>query len=130
MEVDRNKKNIRVKSPKQLIQSVGHAFTGFFTALKSEASLQIQTTLGTIAIGLGFYFKISTTEWIFVILSIAAVLTAETVNSSIEELADRVTMDKDPMIKKVKDMAAGAVLISAIASLIIGCLIFIPKFIQ
>jgi len=130
VEVDRNKKNIRVKSPKQLIQSVGHAFTGFFTALKSEASLQIQTTLGTIAIGLGFYFKISTTEWIFVILSIAAVLTAETVNSSIEELADRVTMDKDPMIKKVKDMAAGAVLISAIASLIIGCLIFIPKFIQ
>ena len=119
-----------MKSPKQLIQSVSHAFTGFFTALKSEASLQIQTTLGTIAIGLGFYFKISTTEWIFVILSIAAVLTAETVNSSIEELADRVTMDKDPMIKKVKDMAAGAVLISAIASLIIGCLIFIPKFIQ
>ena len=66
----------------------------------------------------------------FVVLSISAVLTTETINSSIEELADRVTLEKDPMVKKVKDMAAGAVLITAIASLIIGCLIFIPKFIQ
>lgn len=119
-----------MKSPKQLIQSIGHAIAGFFTALKSEASLKIQTSLGLIAIGLGIYFEITTTEWMFVTLSIAAVLTTETVNSSIEELADRVTLENDPMIKKVKDMAAGAVLISAIASLVIGCLIFIPKFIQ
>ena len=117
-------------SPKQLIQSIGDAFYGFFTALKSETSLKIQFTLGIIAIGLGFYFKINTTEWMFVVLSISAVLTTETINSSIEELADRVTLEKDPMVKKVKDMAAGAVLITAIASLIIGCLIFIPKFIQ
>lgn len=119
-----------MKSPKQLIKSVGHAFTGFFTALKSETSLKIQTSIGIIAIGLGFYFQINTTEWILVILSISAVLTTETVNSSIEELADRVTKENDPMIKKVKDMAAGAVLVTAIASIIIGCLIFIPKFIQ
>ena len=119
-----------MKSPKQLIQSIGHAFYGFYTALKSEASLKIQTTMGLIAIGLGFYLNINTTEWILVILSISAVLTTETINSSIEELADRVTLEKDPMIKKVKDMAAGAVLITAIASIIIGCLIFIPKFIQ
>ena len=119
-----------MKSPKQLIQSVGHAFYGFYTAIKSEASLKIQSTIGLIAIVLGIYFEINTTEWMFVVLSIAAVLTAETINSSIEELADKVTLEKDPMIKKVKDMAAGAVLISAIASLIIGCLIFIPKFIQ
>jgi diacylglycerol kinase len=119
-----------VKSPKQLIQSIGDAFYGFFTALKSETSLKIQFTLGIIAIGLGFYFKISTTEWMFVVLSISAVLTTETINSSIEELADRVTLEKDPMVKKVKDMAAGAVLITAIANKIICFLIFITKFIK
>ena len=118
-----------MKTPKQLIQSVGHAFNGFFIALKSEASLKIQFTLGLIAIGLGFYFEVSQTEWMFIIVSIVAVLSTETVNSSIEELADRVTLDKDPMIKKVKDMAAGAVLVTALGALLIGCIIFIPKFI-
>ena len=118
-----------MKSPKQLAHSVGHAFRGFFIALKSETSLKIQTSLGIIAIGLGIYLKITTTEWIFIVLCISAVLTTETINSSIEELADRVTLENDPMIKKVKDMAAGAVLIAASAALLIGAIIFIPKFI-
>ena len=80
-----------MKSPKQLIQSVGNAFYGFFTALKSETSLKIQFTLGIIAIGLGFYFKISTTEWMFVVLSISAVLNTETINL-IERVFPEVTL--------------------------------------
>ena len=118
-----------MKSPAQLLKSIGHAFTGFFTALKDETSLKIQSTLGLIAVFFGFYFNISSTEWMAVVICIAAVLSAETMNSALENLADRITQEQDPYIKKAKDMGAGAVLVVATASIIIACIIFIPKFI-
>lgn len=117
-----------MKSPKQLLKSIGHAFTGFFTALKDETSLKIQLTLGVLAIAFAFYFQISSVEWIAVVLCIAAVLSAETMNSAIENLSDKITLEQDPYIKKAKDMGAGAVLVVATASIIIACIIFIPKF--
>lgn len=118
-----------MKSPAQLLKSIGHAFTGFFTALKEETSLKIQLSLGVIAVFLGFYFDISSSEWMAVVLCIAAVLSAETMNSAIENLSDKITREQDPYIKKAKDMGAGAVLVVATASIVIACIIFIPKFI-
>ena len=118
-----------MKSPTQLLKSIGHAFTGFFTALKDETSLKIQLTLGLAAVFFGFYFNISSTEWMAVVICIAAVLSAETMNSAVENLADRITKEQDPYIKKAKDMGAGAVLVVATASIIIAFIIFIPKFI-
>lgn len=118
-----------MKSPKQLIQSIGNAFNGFWIALKEESSLKIQLFLGTIAVVLGFYFSISTTEWFAVILCISAVLSAEVMNSAIENLSDKITKENDSYIKKAKDMGAGAVMVAALASIIIACIIFIPKFI-
>ena len=72
-------------------------------------------------------FGLSTFEWIAVILCIGAVLAAEGVNSAIEALCDKVSPEYDEAIKHTKDLAAGAVLILAVMSVIVGLLIFVPK---
>lgn len=78
---------------------------------------------------LGFILKLSNWEWVAVILSCGLVLGAEAVNTAIEYLANYCTTEKNEQIRKVKDIAAGAVLICAIAALAVGLIIFIPKFI-
>jgi diacylglycerol kinase len=80
-----------------------------------------------IAILLGILLKISLTEWMMVILVIGLVITLEIVNSAIESLADYVSPGKHDLIKKVKDLSAGGVLVSAISAVIIGLIIFLPK---
>ena len=69
-------------------------------------------------------------EWIAVILCIGAVLAAEGVNSAIEALCDKVSPEYDEAIKHTKDLAAGAVLILAVMSIIVGLLIFVPKILS
>lgn len=78
----------------------------------------------------GFAFNISTTEWISVIFAIGTVLAAEAVNSSIEAIADLVSPGYNEAIKRTKDLAAGAVLILAIAAAIVGLIIFVPKVME
>mgnify|MGYP001508453520 CR=1 FL=1 len=72
-------------------------------------------------------FGLSRMEWIAVTIVIGAVLAAEAVNSSIEALADLVSPEYNEAIKRTKDLAAGAVLLMAIAAAIVGFVIFIPK---
>ena len=75
----------------------------------------------------GFSFGLSQTEWMAVVIVIGAVLSAEAINSSIESLADLVSPEYNEAIKKTKDLAAGAVLIMAIAAAIVGSIISFPK---
>jgi diacylglycerol kinase len=75
----------------------------------------------------GFFFNLDQTEWILILICFAIVLSFEIINSAIEKLCDLVCPDFNLTIKKVKDMAASAVLLSAIISFIIGCIIFLPK---
>lgn len=79
------------------------------------------------AICFGFLLKIGSKEWIAIIFSISLVFSFELINSAVEKLADVVSPEIHPVIKKAKDLAAAAVLVSSIAALIIGLLIFIPK---
>ena len=83
-----------------------------------------------IAIILGIVLKISNIEWIAIIMVIGLVFSIEIINSAIENLADFVSPNYNEIIKKVKDLSAAAVLISALVSLIIGIIIFIPKIIE
>ena len=69
-------------------------------------------------------------EWIGVIFSIGLVFSLEIINSSIENIADFISPEKHKMIKKIKDLSASGVLISAITALIIGLIIFIPKILK
>lgn len=111
------------------LKSFGHAFNGLKTAFKGEHNLRIHLVAAILVVILGIYFKIEIVEWLILTLTIGFVIAMELLNSSIENLADYACKEQHPMIKKVKDIAAGAVLVSAISALIVGLLVFIPKLI-
>ena len=79
-----------------------------------------------IAILLGFILAITAIQWLVILLCIGAVFALEIINTAIEALVDHLHPERHPKIGLVKDLAAGAVLIAAILSLIIGCIIFLP----
>lgn len=107
-----------------------HAFRGLRNLIKTERNFKIQLLILFLVILLGIFFKITSTEWIFIILSSILVLSFEALNSSVEKLADTITLESNPKIKWVKDVSAAAVLIGAIGSVLVGCIIFIPYIIK
>jgi diacylglycerol kinase len=108
------------------IKAFSFAIAGMIRAIKTQHALWIQLTVAVIIICLGFYLKISNTDWRWLSLAITMVLAVETMNTAIEFLADAVTKDRHPLIGQAKDIAAGAVLISAIGAAAIGALTFWP----
>ena len=111
------------------LNSFKYAFTGIGTFFKTQTHPKIHLFAAIAVIAAGFVFEVSATEWLVLILAIALVLAAEAFNSALEMLCDKVTTEEHPLIKNVKDISAGAVLMSAITSVIIGLIIFIPKVI-
>ncbi|MBD3862181.1 diacylglycerol kinase [Olleya marilimosa] len=109
------------------LKSVGYAFKGMLLLLKTEASIQIQFCIAIIVTVAGFYFKISSTEWIMQCFAIGLVMSVEGVNTAIEAIADFVHPEHHEKIGFIKDIAAGAVFIASIAASIIGLIIYIPK---
>lgn len=107
--------------------SFSNAFAGISEAFKTQVNLKIHALIAITAITLGFYLKISTTEFLILILTIGTVVVAEMANTAIEQLSDAVTRDHNDYIKMAKDVAAGSVLLTAAFSVIIGIIIFIPK---
>lgn len=77
----------------------------------------------------GWFYHLAINEWLWIILAIGLVLVAELLNTAMEILVDLVSPDFNIQAGKVKDVAAGAVVVAAIISFLIGALIFIPKFI-
>ncbi len=110
------------------LKGCGYALKGAWMLLRNEASIQVQAVIAIIMTFAGFYFELSTSEWIFQILSIGLVMSIEGLNTAIEEIADFVHPDFHNKIGFIKDVAAGAVFIAAITAIIIGCIIYIPKF--
>lgn len=108
------------------IKSFGYAFKGIASLLKKEHNAWIHCLAIVVVTSLGFYFHISPTEWCIVLLCFGMVLAAEGFNTAIERLVDLVSPERHPVAGDVKDVAAGAVLICAIAAAIIGCIIFLP----
>lgn len=109
------------------VQAFGYAVQGI-KGLLNEPHFRFHTLAFCAVIALGFYFDVGKMEWIALLLCSALVLGLEALNSGIENLADAVHPDENPLIKKCKDASAGAVLISAIFAAIIGLVIFIPHF--
>ncbi len=106
------------------------AFAGLRTLFREEHNARIHVLAAVIAIALGFAMKISSNEWILLIGAISLVFICELINTSLEALADFVSPEKHPQIKKVKDLAAASVLISALSALIVGIILFLPKIIN
>jgi len=109
------------------LKSVGYAFKGAYLLITTEASLKVQFFIGVLMTLAGFYYQLSTTEWIIQILTIALIMALEGINTAIEEIADFVHPDYHKKIGLIKDLAAGAVFIFAIAAVIVGCIIYYPK---
>jgi diacylglycerol kinase (ATP) len=111
------------------IRSLKFAFKGAYLLLTTEHSIMVQFSLGIIMTILGFVMHISATEWMFQLLAVGMVLVAESLNTGIEKLCDFVHIDYHERIGFIKDISAGAATFAAIIALIIGCIIYIPKFI-
>jgi len=119
-------KNLKEKKH-TLFASFKCAFRGVGEAWISEKSLRIHFYLAFLVIILGFIFQISRTEWLFITMIIALVLTTEMVNTAVEKILDLVCKEANGEVRFIKDLFAAIVLIAALGSLIIGAIIFIPK---
>ena len=115
---------------KKLINSFKYAFTGMWSAYKSERNMKIHIAVAILVILFGVFLQISTYEWIACIVCFAMVIGSEMLNTAIETFVDIAMPKKDERAKKAKDVAAGGVLVFAIGSAIIGSIIFIPKIID
>ncbi len=104
------------------------AFQGLYHLFRGQPNAWIHLVAAVGVIVAGILFHLSTSEWLFIICAIGFVFSTELVNSAMEELVNKVSPEKHPMAGKIKDLAAGAVLVAAIIAAIIGSIIFIPKF--
>jgi diacylglycerol kinase len=113
----------------RLIKSFGYAISGIAYAAKTQLNFKIHLA-ALIIVGLaGWYFHLSASEWLCVILAAGLVLVAELLNTAIEILVDLVSPGFNAQAGKVKDVAAGAVLVAACIAVVVGAIIFIPKLI-
>ncbi len=110
-----------------LASSFKFGFEGIAAAASKERNVQIHLGISVIVILLGFIFSINKYEWIAVILSIGGMISMEMMNTAIERTVDMYTKEYHPLAKQAKDIAAGAVLVFAIASVMIGLIIFLPR---
>lgn len=126
-----NKTPKRIKDEGNFIErywkSFCHAIDGIIYCIKYEHNMIIIMLSAILVTILGFVFKITTSEWLFVITMIGAISACEMINSSIEALVDLTTQEINPLAKISKDTASSASLILCIISLIGGLIIFIPK---
>ena len=114
---------------KKCIKSFSYAIRGLQHALVHEQNFKIEVFCAVAVIGCTFIFTISKIEWFVVMLNIAAVLTAELFNTAIESLCNMIHRATHPSIKIIKDVSAGAVVVTALSAFTCGCIIFIPHII-
>lgn len=120
-----------VEKNKKFINSVEFAITGLKTVYKDERNMRSHTIVGMLVVLLGFIVRLSLSEWLWILLSIFMVIVMEIINTAFENVVDMVTNKHfHPLGKKIKDMAAGAVLITSFFALVVGAIIFLPKVIQ
>ena len=106
------------------------AFQGIKLLFKEEHNSWIHLCFTILAVALAVWLKISLLEWVLVIFCIGFVFVIEIINTAIENICDFISPEKNSMIKRIKDLSAAAVLFSAVTSLIVGILIFLPKLID
>jgi diacylglycerol kinase len=109
------------------IHSFSYAFSGIWTMLKTQPNARIHAASTILVILAGFIFNLSTGEWCWTTMAIVAVWMAESLNTAIEFLCDAASPEFHPLIKRSKDVSAGAVLIAALGAVTIGILVFGPK---
>ena len=120
----------KVRDGKRLGRSFKAAFEGIASTYKKEQNIKIHTIISIIVIIGGILFKINYIEWLVCLVLIGFVLMAEFFNTAIEYVVDLASPNIHPLAKAAKDTASAGVLMMAIISALIGCVIFIPKIID
>lgn len=115
---------------KNFFEALKNALNGLKYAIKTQKDLKIQIFIAIIVIIMSILLKISKIEMIIITISIFLVIFAEIMNTAIEKTVDLVTQEYNEIAKIAKDVSAGAVLVLAINSIIIGLYIFGDKIIN
>lgn len=112
------------------LKSFSFAFDGIKEALKNEPNFRIHSIFAIAVLLLAIFLKVSLVEFAIIFLTIGFVLLFELINTSLEALVDLVSPEIKPRAKVAKDVAASAVLVSALTSIAVGMAIFLPKILQ
>lgn len=115
---------------KKLFLSFGYAFEGIYCALKLNQNLRIHFIAAFLVIVLSIFFKVNPFEMGILGVMILLVISAEMVNTSIEHMVDLIKDEHSKEAKVAKDVAAGMVLLTALGSVIVGILIFVPYMLR
>ncbi|AUS96389.1 diacylglycerol kinase [Clostridium thermosuccinogenes] len=115
---------------KRIADSFKNAINGIVYAVRNERNLKIHMTAGICVMLLGLYYRIEKTEFLILCITVALVIVCELLNTGIEALVDIIVDVYHPKAKIIKDVAAGAVLLSAVMSLVVGYVIFFNRVIE
>lgn len=111
-------------------RSFRHAIRGIGVVVRTQPNALIHLAATVVVVALGFYEALSAIEWSVIVLAIGLVWVAEALNTAIEYLGDEISSEKRTGIGFAKDVAAGAVLLAAICSAVLGLLVFVPHFLK
>jgi len=111
---------------RSIVESFRFAFSGLWYALRTQRNTRIHLSIAVGAVVLGLWLALSPTQWAVLVLTIGFVLVSEMLNTVAEVLVDLVSPGYHPLAKVVKDVTAGAVLLAAIISVIVGLLVLGP----
>lgn len=111
-------------------RSYKFAIRGLFSIFLQQLNFRLELLISLIVIATGIILRINAIEWIVIVFAISLVLIAEALNSAIEAICDVVSRDFHKEIRHAKDIAAGSVLLAAIAAVIVGVIIFLPYIIN
>lgn len=126
-----SKDNHQVEKNHHLIQAMGHAWDGIIDVVTQERNMRYHLLAAVTVIILGFLLNVDRLEWLWLLLAILVVFSAEFLNTVIEAVTDLLGEHHyDVNIKKAKDVAAGGVLITAIFAVLVGLIIFLPKLLK
>lgn len=128
MKIDPGKYGLNV-SPNR-IQSFGYALAGWLYMLRYQKNTRIMSVSSIIIFGVAFWLQVDFTSWAILILTITAVWMAEFLNAAVEAVVNLATPEFHPMAKVAKDVAAAAVLLGAVASVLVGLLILGPPLLH
>jgi diacylglycerol kinase (ATP) len=112
---------------KKFLRSLARGFIGVAHVIRSEMNMRIHFAAALAVVVAGFAFDLAAWEWISVLLCVGLVLSAECMNTALERLSDRVSLDWHPLIMQAKDSAAGAVLVLAVMAATVGGIVFLPR---
>ncbi len=125
-----DKEEVKKFSTISRIKSFKHAWRGFFFFIKVTHNSWVEIGAFILGIVLAFYFHITNTEWIALILASGLVFVSEAFNTALEIDMDLTSPEYHPYARDVKDIAAGAVLISVLISILVTLIIFVPYFLK